>query len=149
MKRIGEIQSIENGKIRVVFCHMEHCGSCHACEGGQSQAELELKLPDIACSVGDLAEVEMPTGNVIKASLLVYTFPMLAFLGGLALGTLLFPDQTLITALLGIVCLLLVVYLVHLGEKKRSASAAWQPQLTRIIPRELSDIPGMQRRNAG
>ncbi len=139
MKRVGEIQSVDGERIHVVFCHMDHCGSCHACEGGQSQAEIDLANPGMKCAAGDLAEVEMPTGNVVKASLLVYFFPLLAFLGGLALGTVLFPDQTLITALLGLACLLAVVLAVHLGEKRRAANPAWQPQLTRVIPRDLSD----------
>ena len=83
MKRIGEIKEVHGSKMTVEFCNHESCENCHGCEGGQSTAVLEM---DASGRVGDFAEVEMPTGNVVKASLLVYIFPLLGFLTGMASG---------------------------------------------------------------
>ena len=80
MKRVGEIVEIRGSKMTVEFCNHESCENCHGCEGGQSTAVLEM---DASGEVGDFAEVEMPTGNIIKASLLVYIFPLLGFLAGM------------------------------------------------------------------
>ena len=137
MKRVGEIKEIRGGKMTVEFCNHESCENCHGCEGGQSTAVLEMEASG---NVGDFAEVEMPTGNIVKASILVYILPLLGFLAGIALGEILFKGSSPIgSALLGIAFLLLIVYFVHLGEKKRSADPAWHPVLVRIIPRSLHD----------
>ena len=143
LRRIGEIMAVSGKDLTVAFCHMEHCGSCHACEGGQSQAEVRLRLPEGKMArTGDFAEIDMPSASLVKASLFVYLFPLAAFLGGLALGYVLFPSApeagAAVLALLGLGIVLLAV---HLGEKKRAASPEWQPQLVRIIPRELHDRP--------
>lgn len=137
MKRIGEIKEIHGSKMTVEFCNHESCENCHGCEGGQSSAVLEM---DAAGRIGDFAEVEMPTGNVVKASLLVYIFPLLGFLLGMAAGEILLPAYSpLASALLGAACLLFIVFLVHQGEKKRALNPAWHPVLVRIIPRNLHD----------
>ncbi|MCR4884743.1 MAG: SoxR reducing system RseC family protein [Clostridiales bacterium] len=137
MKRIGEIKEIHGQKMTVEFCNHESCENCHGCEGGQSSAVLEL---DASGRVGDFAEVEMPTGNVVKASLLVYIFPLLGFLGGMGIGEALLPQYSpLSSALLGALFLLFVVFWVHAGEKKRAANPVWHPTLVRIIPRNLHD----------
>ena len=143
MKRIGELTSLENGRMTVTFCHMEHCSDCHGCEGGQSSATLDLSAKGFpGVHTGDFAEVEMPTGNVVKASFLVYFLPIAAFMLGLFLGYTLFPDaQSLAGAFLGILGLALSLLYVHLGEKKRAQSPQWHPTLVRVIPHDLHDTP--------
>lgn len=139
MKRVGEIKEMHDGMMTVEFCNHQSCENCHGCEGGQSTATLEMTA---AGEIGDFAEVEMPTGTVVKASLLVYIFPLAAFLLGLGLGSLLMPEASpILPALLGFACLGLVVWFVHLGEKKRMQSPHWNPTLVRIIPRSLRDTP--------
>lgn len=137
MKRVGEIVEIRGSKMTVEFCNHESCENCHGCEGGQSTAVLEM---DASGEVGDFAEVEMPTGNIIKASLLVYIFPLLGFLAGMGIGEALFPQYSpLSSALLGALLLILIVYFVHRGEKQRASNPAWHPTLVRVIPRNLHD----------
>ena len=137
MKRIGEIKEVHGSKMTVEFCNHESCENCHGCEGGQSTAVLEM---DASGRVGDFAEVEMPTGNVVKASLLVYIFPLLGFLAGMGIGEAFLPQYApLSSAVLGVLLLLLIVFLVHKGEAKRVSNPVWQPTLVRVIPRHLHD----------
>ena len=88
--------------------------------------------------VGDLAAVELPTGTVVKASLLAYALPMAGLMGGMGLGALLFEKNSSIgAAILGFMGLAACLLAVFLTEKKRRTSAQWQPVLTRVLPQEL------------
>ena len=80
MQKIGEITAADRGTLEVTFCRPEDCGHCHACDGGQKPTVLRLSSAGQACSVGDFAEVELPTGTVVKASLLAYALPLLLLL---------------------------------------------------------------------
>ncbi len=119
---------------------MDHCESCHACEGGQNKAELKLDLSENHFAhIGDFAEVEMPSSKLLKASVLVYVLPLVAFLLGLALGYVLFPASQALSAGLAILFLGVVLLFVHLSEKKRAADPSWHPTLVRVIPKDLHD----------
>lgn len=134
MERIGEITAMDGNVAEVTFCREKDCGECHACDGGQKRTVLHLPLNGMTASVGDLACVELPTGTVVKASLLAYALPIAGLLGGMGLGALLAPGNQAITALCGFVGLALTAGIVFMGEKRRRHSAAWQPVLIRVLP---------------
>ena len=138
MQRVGEITAVGNGEVEVTFCHSQDCGSCHACEGGQDRMALRFRsLEGTEPRVGDYAAVELPTGTVVKASLLAYALPLAGLLGGMALGALLQTDRPVLSALLGMIGLLVCVGILALTERRRRASASWQPSLLKIYPREM------------
>ncbi len=132
MEKIGEITAADRGMLEVTFCRPEDCGHCHACEGGQKPTVLHLSSQGHSCSVGDFAEVELPTGTVVKASLLAYALPVAGLMGGMALGSLSGNAMAAIGGAIGLCACLAVVFLT---EKKRRNNPKWQPTLVRVIPR--------------
>ena len=138
MEKIGKILSADNGCLQISFCSTEDCGSCHACSGEKKNTI--ITLPGKA-EPGDYACVDLPTGTVVKASLLAYAFPLAFFLLGMVLGTLLFEDQSMGAAILGFLFLGISAAVLYLTEKKRRTSPAWQPRLIRVIPKDLKDRP--------
>lgn len=132
MERIGEVTAVRGDEVEITFCRPADCGRCHACSGNRAQTTILLKG---SAQCGDSAVVDMPDGKVMKASALAYVLPCAGLLGGLALGTALFGNDSVGFAcgLGGLAAMLLVVFV---SEKKRRADTAWQPKLVRVIPRE-------------
>ncbi len=141
MRRIGEITADCGAEWEVTFCRPEDCANCHACEGGQEATSIRVGKEGFPAALGDWACVDLPTGTVVKASLLAYALPIAGLLAGLLLGTL-FPaeDTSLISALCGLAGLGLCVGAVALGDRHRRSSSAWQPKLVRVLPRAVYEV---------
>ena len=134
MEKIGEITGVAGGQLEITFCRPKDCGHCHACDGGQNPTVIRVAGEG---RVGDYAAVELPAGTVVKASLLAYAVPIAGLLLGMLAGQTIGDGQPLGTALGGALgfgaCLLLIL----LTEKRRRASAKWQPTLRQVYPREM------------
>ena len=133
MEKIGEITAADRATFEVTFCRPEDCGHCHACEGGQKPTVLRVDRAGQTAAIGDLAEVQLPTGTVVKASLLAYALPVAGLMGGMALGSV---KGNAWAAVSGAIGLGICVAIVALTEKKRKGNPRWQPTLVRVIPRE-------------
>ena len=144
MQKIGEITAADRGTLEVTFCRPEDCGHCHACDGGQKPTVLRLSSAGQTCSVGDFAEVELPTGTVVKASLLAYALPVAGLMGGMALGSLRGNAWAAVGGAIGLVICLAIVALT---EKNRKNNPKWQPTLVRIIPRTWFSKEATQESN--
>ncbi|MBR6030080.1 MAG: SoxR reducing system RseC family protein [Clostridia bacterium] len=134
MERIGEITAVNGDRLEVTFCRPEDCGHCRACDGQEKRTVVSVKGSG---AVGDLAAVELPTGTVVKASLLAYALPMAGLMGGMLLGYALFPANMAAAAIAGAVGLAVCLAAVRVTEKGRRESTAWQPTLNRVIPQSM------------
>ena len=132
MEKVGEITGVSGEWLEVSFCRPQDCGHCHACEGGQQPTV--VRVAGVG-RVGDYASVELPTGTVVKASLLAYALPAAGLIFGMLLGQTL-GGGTAGTAIGGAAGLLLTGGAVAFTEKSRRNSERWQPKLTRVFPRE-------------
>ena len=128
MLRTGRVISSEKGQVEVCFERPEACARCGAC-AGQKHHTL-VKIPGDA-PVGNRVDVEMPSQQVIKASLLGYALPLLMLLLGMALGTIIFDNEGL-WALLGLIFMGLSWLILRLTEKKMRKRAIWQPKILAI-----------------
>ena len=134
MERVGEITAVRGRLLEVTLCRPEDCDHCHACDGGQKRTVVTVEGEG---RVGDLAAVELPTGTVVKASLLAYALPIAGLIGGIGIGALVFPDTQAGAAVLGLAGLAVCLSVILFTEKKRRGNPAWQPVLTRVLPKEL------------
>ena len=128
MLRSGKVVAAENGVLEVCFERPEACAHCGQC-GGQ-KAETFVKIPGSA-PVGRWIDVDMPEGQVLKASMLAYVMPLLMLLGGLALGSVMFKND-LYSALTGIVCMGLSWLILRFVEKRMKAKSVWQPRVVNV-----------------
>ena len=132
MERVGEVVGVSGNQLQVVFCRPADCAKCGACHGGRAQ--MELKLTGKA-QKGDQVVVEMPTGNVLKASVLAYTVPLIGLVGGMMLGNALkFTADSNLNAIIGGAAGLLTAFLIiRLSDRFIKQNPKWQPQLVRVI----------------
>jgi positive regulator of sigma E activity len=71
--------------------HCEGCGAsalCHA--AADDRREIEADDP-LGCLAGDQVQVEVPGGQVLRMSFLIYGLPLLLLLVGVGLGMMLIP----------------------------------------------------------
>ena len=128
MLRTGRVVSAENGELEICFERPEACAHCGAC-GGEKHQTL-VKIPgDVP--VGRWVDVEMPDGQVVKASVAAYVLPLILLLAGIALGTLLF-DREALWALTGFVCMALSWFVLRLIERRARGRAPWQPRILAV-----------------
>ena len=128
MLRSGKVVAAENGVLEVCFERPEACAHCGQC-GGQ-KAETFVKIPGSA-PVGRWIDVDMPEGQVLKASMLAYVMPLLMLLGGLALGSVIFEND-LLKALTGIMCMGVSWLTLRWVEKRMKAKSVWQPRVVNV-----------------
>jgi len=138
MLRTGKVVAAENGILEVCFERPEACAHCGQC-GGQ-KGETLVKIPG-SVPVGRWVDVNMPEGQVLKASLLAYALPLLMLLGGLALGSLLF-EQEVLWAVTGIGAMGLSWLALRLLEKGLRKKKNWQPAIVNV--HEEGDAPFCQ-----
>ncbi|MBR6186529.1 MAG: SoxR reducing system RseC family protein [Clostridia bacterium] len=128
MIRTGKVVSAQDGVMEVCFARPEMCAHCGQCAG--QKEETLVKLPG-SVPVGRWIDVDMPEGQVLKASVLAYVMPLLMLLGGLALGSVLFEKEAL-RALTGILFMGGAWLILRLIEKKMRGKNAWQPRIVRV-----------------
>lgn len=128
MQKTGRVISSEKGQVEVCFERPEACARCGAC-AGQKHHTL-VKIPGEA-PVGSRVDVEMPSQQVVKASLLGYVLPLMMLLLGMALGTVFFDNEGL-WALMGLIFMGLSWLILRMAEKKMRKRSIWQPKILAI-----------------
>ncbi len=128
MLRTGKVVAASGGELEVCFERPEACAHCGKCFG-QKEKTL-VKLPgDVP--VGRWIDVDMPEGQVLKASALAYVLPLVMLLGGLALGSVLFSQEAL-WAVTGILCMGLSWVILRLIDKRMKGRDVWQPKIVNV-----------------
>ena len=89
MTRTGKVVSAENGRIKVCFERPEMCAKCGQCSQNQ---ETLIELEGNA-DPGDMVEVDLPEGDLLRVSMFAYVIPLIALLAGLYLGDFLFHTE--------------------------------------------------------
>lgn len=87
MREIGTIVDIKDGIAKIRIQRNSACGSCGACHVGKENMIMETSAPNIlSAKIGDQVEIETETTNILKASFIIYTFPLILFIIGTFLG---------------------------------------------------------------
>ena len=128
MLRTGKVIAARGGELEVCFERPEACARCGAC-AGQKEKTL-VKIPgDVP--VGRWIGVDMPEGQVLKASVLAYVIPLLMLLGGIALGSALFREEVL-WAVCGVASMGLSWVFLRFVDKRMKRRDIWQPKIVRV-----------------
>ncbi|MBQ7520632.1 MAG: SoxR reducing system RseC family protein [Clostridia bacterium] len=129
MLRTGRVVSAKDGELQVCFQRPEACAHCSAACGGQAHETL-VAIPGDA-PVGRWIDVDMPEGQVLKASAWAYVMPLALLLLGLWVGSLLFENEAL-WAVTGIACMLLSWFILRLLDKRVRSRGPWQPKIVAV-----------------
>ena len=113
-----------------------HCSSKNSCDISDREVLVEVSN-DLQAKVGDLVEISIPEGTVLKLSVFVYLFPIIALMIGAFLGG--FIANSLQTKsswpaiLLGMIFFGLVFCVLKIFERKKMSGGAYYPRMTHIV----------------
>jgi sigma-E factor negative regulatory protein RseC len=118
------------------------CSSRHSCnpEKGQEREVEAINL--VGAEVGDRIQISIETGSLLKATFLLYIFPVICMLcGGLAgnrLSAQMGLDPSPAAALVAAISFLGAMALVRLGAGRMALKTEYRPKITRIIGKAAS-----------
>jgi sigma-E factor negative regulatory protein RseC len=116
------------------------CSARHSCNGDSKGEEREVEaINAIGAKVGDRIQIFIRTGALLKATFLLYIFPVISMLcGGLAgnrLSSYLGLDPSPAAALIAALAFLGAMVIVRLRAGRMALKLEYRPKITRIIGR--------------
>ena len=116
------------------------CSARHSCNPGTQGKEREVEaLNLVGAKVGDLIQISIETGPLLKATFLLYIFPIICLMfGGLAghrIGTAMGFDSSAAAALLAAICFIGALFIVRLKAGRMTVKTEYRPKITRVIGR--------------
>ncbi|MCK4987578.1 MAG: SoxR reducing system RseC family protein, partial [Desulfobacterales bacterium] len=120
-------------------------GSCHTMGGGR---DMEVKaVNSVGARVGDRIVLSFETAALLKATFLIYVFPIILLIVGAALGQVLAPligfSPSALSVLLGFAFFFTALFIVKARANKMAKKNAYQPKITKIIPEFLHQNSGI------
>ncbi len=130
LRTVGTVTELNGNKAKVVFTRSKACGDCHACVSfGSDQAETEL-ANTLGAKVGDRVSIELHSGSVFTASLIMYGIPLVALLAGVLIGSFI---SDLFTAVFGIGAAVIAFLIIRLFEPKFTKMGKFDPRMIEIV----------------
>ncbi len=120
------------------------CESCSARDGCNEAAKIQEQevqvLNAVGARVGDRIQLSISTGSLLKATFLLYLFPVICMLiGGLAGNALagrFTSDPTLVSVCAALLCLAAAMVFVRFRGNKLAAKSEYRPKIIRVIGRQ-------------
>jgi sigma-E factor negative regulatory protein RseC len=115
----------------------ESCASRHACHADKSGQEMEVEAVNTAgARLGDRIVLSINANSLLKATFLLYVFPILAMIAGAVLGQMVGllrgADPSGLSALFGLLFFGLAFVLIRLVGRRLSNDTRYQPQIIKI-----------------
>lgn len=112
-------------------------GACHTMGGGR---EMEVAVTNpIEAGVGDRVVLKLETGPFLKATFLIYMFPILMLVAGAAAGEWISRsfgiDSPLASALLGVGALAAGLVFMRARANRLAQRVEYRPRITRVVGR--------------
>jgi len=145
MEETGIVEEVrENGFASVKAAGGESCascmarGACHALGAGMERKVTAIN--HVGATVGDRVVLTVESGSFLKASFLVYLFPVIALVVGSILGERysgeIWPsgDPELVAVGVGLFCLVTSFVLIRFVSNRLSEDKSYYPVIERVIP---------------
>ena len=133
----------------------ESCSTRHSCNVGKGGQTDEVEAVNtVKARIGDRIQVTMETGSLMKATFLLYLFPILCMLAGGMFGhgiSLSLDIQgSVLPVLLSLAFFAAAMVLVRLKGRRMAMKSDYRPRILRIIGHEPNTADGIrQGRSAG
>lgn len=144
MEEKGIVRQIMGETMTVEFERSPMCEKCGECERAREKMLMEMKRSEDA-QIGDLVEVELSEGTLLKASVLAYGVPLVLLLAGLFLGKQLAGwlglsgNGDLYALGLGALLAALGFLAIRLTEPGRRKHGGYMPQVKRIYKEQTQE----------
>ncbi len=108
--------------------------ACHVSGGGK---EMEVEAINTAdARVGDRIVLSIQTGSLLKATFLLYVFPILAMIAGAALGQVVAvmrgSDPSGLSALFGFLFFGLAFIVIRITGRRLSSNTRYKPEIIKV-----------------
>lgn len=114
----------------------EGCASHGSCSAQRGDMEVEVMNP-MNAKVGDRIVVDMETASLLKASFLLYVFPIICMIAGAALGVQIAEryalDVSAMSALSGFGAFCLAVVFIKRKGNRMATQQAYRPRIVKIL----------------
>ena len=113
--------------------------SCHLEGDGGAGIEMTVEALNLAnAKVGDRIVLNIKTANLLKATFLLYVFPILAMIAGALLGQTMAGsrggDPSSWAALTGFLFFGLAFIIIRLADRRLSSNANYKPVIVKVRP---------------
>lgn len=141
MREQGVVDKVVAGNIvEVAFQRTEACSKCQLCHGlPENMVGIEA-INEVGAKRGDIVEIEIPSQEVVKGSLVVFVVPILFLVVGYLLFSTLFSFLALVNivdvlAIIGgLLCFGLSFYVIKWYDKNIQSKQALRARILRVIP---------------
>jgi sigma-E factor negative regulatory protein RseC len=115
----------------------EACSSRHACHAEAGANEMEVEAINTAdARIGDRIVLNIGTASLLKATFLLYVFPILAMIAGAILGQMVAltrgTDPSGLSALFGFLFFGLAFIVIRITGRRLSTNADYKPEIIKI-----------------
>ena len=115
----------------------ESCSSRHVCQTDGSGKEMEVEARNTAdAQVGDRIVLSIETASLLKATFLLYVFPILAMIAGAWIGQSVAVsrgmDPSGLSALFGFLFFGLAFVVIRLTGRRLSTNANYKPEIIKV-----------------
>ena len=109
--------------------------SCHT-TGGDRNMEVKA-INSAGASVGDRIVLSFETASLLKATFLIYVFPIILLIAGAALGQVLASviaiSSSALSVILGFAFFFSALFIIKARANKMAKKNTYQPKITKII----------------
>jgi sigma-E factor negative regulatory protein RseC len=132
------IEIIDKNTAKLKMKRHSACASCGKCITSSESKDIIVEVDNsIGAKVGDFVEVNMDSINVLKATAIVYLFPLAVFMIGTIISYYLFKNEV-ISAVVGLISMSITFLILKKNDKKFRDSKEYIPVVTRIIGKEIT-----------
>lgn len=132
MQEEGLIVEVRGELAKVEIQRSSACGHCHACQMGTNGMMIAEVQNPVNAKVGEKVKIETPSGAVLKATFMVYIFPLTGLAVGYIIGKAITHSE-LIGIGLGIGMIVFSFFLLHWYDKKIARSKKLVPKITEVV----------------
>ncbi|MEE4112757.1 MAG: SoxR reducing system RseC family protein [Desulfobacteraceae bacterium] len=137
---VFKLGSSQAGTAWVKTTRSSACASCSskdACQGSGGDQEMEVEAINTAdARVGDRIVLNVKTASLLKATFLLYVFPILAMIAGAVLGQAVAvmrgSDPSGFSALFGFLFFGIAFIVIRIAGRRLSTNASYKPEIIKI-----------------
>ncbi|WP_319405536.1 SoxR reducing system RseC family protein [uncultured Desulfosarcina sp.] len=143
---VFKMGSPEAGTVWVKTTRSSACASCSSkdvCNVGGEGKEMEMEVEAINTAdarVGDRIVLNIKTGSLLKATFLLYVFPILAMIAGAVLGQTVAvmrgSDPSGLSALFGFLFFGLAFIVIRITGRRLSENTSYKPEIIKVRGRQ-------------
>ncbi len=138
MGEIGEVVGKEADRLVVKMKRTEACAKCRACSAGLESKDMIIKAVNMCGgNIGDKVEVVLDNSNFMKAAVIMYGIPFVAFMTGIFAGyygalRYSIGSPELVGIVLGIV-LVVITYISIRTQEYRFKKGGYIPKAINVV----------------